>query len=336
MGNLPDINTAPYNSLPVGIGPFRYVSWKRGDSVVMEANPYYWRGMPKLKQIIYKQIPDRNTLLTQLQTGEIDLWSDEGAGYVPRTEAMPGRTTIKPVGPYFGHIDFNVTHPPLDDVRVRRALRFALDRAMILKEAFHDGGILQESMISPVFPAYRKFDMVPTDVAQANALLDQAGWTQRDKDGIRMKNGKRFSLEYAIYTGAADVDTMVELIRSMWKAIGVEIQVKHYDTGLFFALVQNGGISYGGKFDVESFYWGGDPIGDLTNLYACDRHSAERSKRHALVRQALRRRHGALQDCCTIQRRGSHISMTRSPASSIKRRPSSFTFDSITMRLRTP
>jgi peptide/nickel transport system substrate-binding protein len=208
--------------------------------------------------------------LTQLQTGEIDLWSDVGAGYVPRTETIPGHTTIKPVGPYFGHIDFNVTHPPLDDVRVRRALRFALDRATILKEAFHDGGILQESMISRVFPQYRKFDMVPTDVAQANALLDQAGWTQRDKDGIRMKNGKRFSLEYAIYSGAADVDTMVELIRSMWKAIGVEIQVKHYDTGLFFALVQNGGISYGGKFDVESFYWGGDPIGDLTNLYECD------------------------------------------------------------------
>jgi len=73
LGKLPDINTAPYNAKPVGIGPFRYVSWKRGDSVTLEANPYYWRGTPKLKQIVYKQIPDRNTLLTQLQTGEIDL-----------------------------------------------------------------------------------------------------------------------------------------------------------------------------------------------------------------------------------------------------------------------
>jgi peptide/nickel transport system substrate-binding protein len=269
LGDLPNINTAPYNALPVGIGPFRYVAWKRGDSVVMEANPYYWRGTPKLKQIVYKQIPDRNTLLTQLQTGEIDLWSDVGAGYVPRAAGLAGHTTITPIGSYFGHLDFNVTHPPLDDVRVRRALRFALDRETILKEAFHNGGVAQESMISPVFPQYRKFDLVPTDVTQANALLDQAGWTDRDKDGIRMKNGKRFSLEYAIYSGAADVDTMVELIRSMWKAIGVAIEVKHYDTGLFFALMQNGGISYGGKFDVESFYWGGDPIGDNTNLYSC-------------------------------------------------------------------
>lgn len=270
LGNLADINTAPYNAKPVGIGPFRYVSWKRGDSVVLEANPFYWRGVPKLKQIIYKQIPDRNTLLTQLQTGEIDLWTNVGPGYLPRVRAIPGHTTLNPVGYYFGHIDFNVSHPPLDDVRVRRALRFALDREQLVKEAYHDAGVVQESMISPVAPMYRHFDAIPHDPAQADALLDEAGWTRRDKDGIRTKNGKRLSLEYAIYTGAADVDTMVELIRSMWKAVGVEIQVKHYDTGLFFALAQNGGISYGGKFDVESFYWGGDPIGDLSGLYGCN------------------------------------------------------------------
>lgn len=269
LGKLTDINTAPYNALPVGIGPFRYVTWKRGDSIVMEANPYYWRGMPKLKQIVYKQIPDRNTLLTQLQTGEIDLWSDVGAGYVPRIRELAGHTTITPIGSYYGHVDFNVTHPPLDDVRVRRALRFALDRETILKNAFHDGGVVQESMISPAFPQYRKFDLVPTDVARANALLDQAGWTVRGKDGIRMKNGKRLSLEYAIYTGAADVETMVQLIRTMWKTVGVDISEKHYDTSLFFALAQNGGIVYGGKFDVASFYWGGDPIGDLSSTFSC-------------------------------------------------------------------
>ncbi|MGH7716497.1 MAG: ABC transporter substrate-binding protein, partial [Vulcanimicrobiaceae bacterium] len=269
LGNLPDINTAPYNALPVGIGPFKYVSWKRGDSVVMEPNPLYWRGTPKLKQIIYKQIPDRNTLLTQLQTGEIDFWSDVGAGYLTRVQAISNHTVLKPVGYYFAHLDFNVSHPPLDDVRVRRALRFGLDRATLVKEAFHDGGVVQESMVSPVAPMYKKFDEVPYDVTQANALLDQAGWAQHDKDGIRMKAGKRLNLDFAIYSGAADIDTMVELIRGMWKAIGVGITVKRYDTSLFFALMQNGGISYSGEFDVEYFYWGGDPIGDLTNLYGC-------------------------------------------------------------------
>jgi peptide/nickel transport system substrate-binding protein len=269
LGNLPDINTAPYNSKPVGIGPFRYVEWKRGDSVVMEANPYYFRGLPKLKQIVYKQIPDRNTLLTQLETGEIDLWTNVGPGYLDRVRAMLGHTVLAPVGLYFGHIDFNVSHPILSDVRVRRALRFALDRKSLVEKAFHGAGVVQESMISPRNPAYRAFPLVPYDPQQADELLDAAGWTRRGNDGIRIKSGRRLSLEYAIYTGAADVDTMVELIRGMWKGVGVEIVVKHYDTGLYFALEQNGGITYGGKFDVASFYWGGDPIGDVSGLYGC-------------------------------------------------------------------
>lgn len=269
LGGLADINTAPYNSKPVGIGPFRYVSWKRGDSVVMEANPYYFRGMPKLKQIVYKQIPDRNTLLTQLETGEIDLWSHVGGGYTDRVRDIPGHTSVRVPGSYFGHIDFNVTRPILSDVRVRRALRFALDRKTILEKAFRSNGDVQESMISPSMPFYRAFPLTPYDPAQANALLDRAGWRQRGSDGIRIKNGKRLSLEYAIYTGAPDVETMLQLIRTEWKAVGVEIVEKHYDTSLFFALMQNGGPVYGGKFDVESFYWGTDSVGDLSNLYGC-------------------------------------------------------------------
>ncbi|MBV8602419.1 MAG: peptide ABC transporter substrate-binding protein [Candidatus Eremiobacteraeota bacterium] len=269
LGNLPDFNTAPYNSKPVGIGPFRYVRWRRGDAVELEANPYYWRGIPKLKRIVYKQIPDRNTLLTQLTTGELDLWPYVGQGYYDRVKAIPGHTAIKPVGYYYAHIDFNTSHPLLRDPQVRRALRFALDRATLLEKAYHGSGVLQESPISPANPVYRAVPAVPFDPAQANALLDGAGWAQRGADGIRVKAGRRLSLDYALYTGAPDTDTMVELVRGMWKAVGVEIQLRRYDIGLMFALAQNGGIVYGGKFDVTNFSWGGDPIGDINEQYAC-------------------------------------------------------------------
>ncbi len=269
LGNLPDINTAPYNAKPVGIGPFRYVSWKRGDSIELEANPYYWRGKPKLERIIYKQIPDRNTLLAQLETGEIDFWPFVGLGFYDRVKAIPGHIVFAPVGYYYAHIDFNTQRPLLRDVRVRRALRYALDRKALLEKAYHGAGILQETMISPENPAYRPFPQIPHDPAKANALLDEAGWELRGRDGIRIKNGKRLSLDYAVYTGAPDTDTMIELIRGMWKRIGVEIVVHHYDTGLFFALAENGGIVYGGKFDVTNFSWGGDPIGDISGQYGC-------------------------------------------------------------------
>ena len=70
LASLPNFNNADYNSKPVGIGPFRYVRWARGDRVELEPNPFYWRGKPKLQHITYRFIPDRNTLLTQMQTGE--------------------------------------------------------------------------------------------------------------------------------------------------------------------------------------------------------------------------------------------------------------------------
>lgn len=269
LGNLPDINTAPYNALPVGIGPFRYVSWKRSDSIELEPNPYYFRGKPKLERVIFKIIPDRNTLVTQLQTGEIDLWPYAGQGYLGRLKAVPGLVVLNQPSYFYAHLDFNVTRPLLADVRVRRALRYATDRATIIEKAFHGVGIRQESMISPANPAYRAFPEIPYDQAKANALLDEAGWTQRAGDGIRMKNGRRLSLEYALYTGAPDIDTMVELIRANWKQVGVEIQLRHFETSLFFALASSGGIVYGGKFDVTSFSWGGDPIGDISEQYGC-------------------------------------------------------------------
>ena len=64
LAQYPNINRVEYNSKPIGIGPFRYTEWVRTDHVTLEANPYYWRGQPKIKKIIFKIIPDRNTLLT--------------------------------------------------------------------------------------------------------------------------------------------------------------------------------------------------------------------------------------------------------------------------------
>jgi peptide/nickel transport system substrate-binding protein len=68
LGSLATINEAPYNALPVGIGPFRYTAFRRADAVEMEANPFYFRGKPKLAKLVYKIVTDENTLFTQLQT----------------------------------------------------------------------------------------------------------------------------------------------------------------------------------------------------------------------------------------------------------------------------
>jgi ABC-type transport system substrate-binding protein len=83
------MNDAPFNALPVGIGPFRYAAWKRGEQIELERNPYYWRGRPALDRVIMKLIPDCNTVLTQLQTGELDMWCPFGGSFLSRVEAIP-------------------------------------------------------------------------------------------------------------------------------------------------------------------------------------------------------------------------------------------------------
>ncbi len=267
LGDLPTINTAPYNALPVGIGPFRYTEWARADHVTLEANPYYWRGEPKIKKIVYKIIPDRNTVLTELRTGEIDMWTYVPPAFVARAAALPGVTEFRGPSYLYSHLDFNTSHPALRDIAVRRALRLATDRRTMLQKISHGVGILQETPLTPASPYFSTVPMVPYDIAQANRILDAAGW-KRGPDGIRAKNGVKLNLDFAAVSGSPDADSRIELIRSTWQQIGVALTVQHYSSALFFQLT--GGIMYGGKWDVTAFLWQVTPDADLNPENSCD------------------------------------------------------------------
>jgi peptide/nickel transport system substrate-binding protein len=270
LGTLADINNAPYNALPVGIGPFKYQSWKRSDSVTMVPNPLYFGGTPKLQKIVFKIVPDRNTVLTQLQTHEIDLWAPVSPAFYDRAKAIEGLTVARYPSYYFDHLDFQNQHPALDDPRVRHALRMAIDRDEIKEKIRHGIGIVQDDPVSPKHPTFDK--SVPTDkfdLAAAGKLLDEAGWVP-GPDGIRAKNGHPMNFTFATSTGTPDADQQIELIRANWKKIGVAFNVRRYPAPLMFAPYANNGIVYGGKWDLITFAWGGDPVGDISNLYSCD------------------------------------------------------------------
>jgi peptide/nickel transport system substrate-binding protein len=269
LGTLPDINNAPYNQLPVGIGPFRYSAWKRGDSVELEANPYYWRGRPKLERVIYKIVPDRNTVLAQLQTGEIDMWYPFGGAFLGRVQAIPTVDILRMPAYAYNQITLNLKNPALADRVVRQALRLATDRRTIIAKVGHGVGIIQEVSGPTVDPFVPKdIPFVEYDPTKANALLDRDGWT-RGADGVRSKNGVRLSLEVATSAGTPDVDTQIELIRSWWKDAGVDLTVQHYQSSMFFAPKADGGILYGGKFDVAFIAWTIPVPVDPFPLYAC-------------------------------------------------------------------
>ena len=271
LAGLDSIVSAPYNALPVGIGPFKFSAWHRGQAVEMVADPLYFRGRPKLDKVIYQIIPDRNTVMTQMTTHELDLWMPVPGNYYDRLREVAGVVLKKSPSYGYDHLDFNLKNPALRDPVVRQALRYATNRGAILEKIRHGVGSLQESVISSVHPFYNPaIARIPYDPAKANALLDADGW-KRGADGIRAKNGARLSFTYASSVGAPDTDQMIELIRVWWKDIGVEFDVKRYLASILFAPMSQGGILYGGHFDIIGFAWGGTPTGDQTQLFACDR-----------------------------------------------------------------
>ncbi|MBC5810866.1 MAG: peptide ABC transporter substrate-binding protein [Candidatus Eremiobacteraeota bacterium] len=264
------LNNVPYNSLPIGIGPFKYQSWKRGDSVTMVPNPTYWRGVPKLQKVVFKIIPDRNTVLEQMRTHELDLWMPVSPHFVPQLKAISGVQVLLNPSYYFDHMDFNMERPVMKDPAVREALRYATDRAALNDKVRNGLYIIQESVVPPASKFHEDLPLVRFDLAKANEILDAAGWV-RGADGIRAKNGRRLSLELASSTGSPDTDTELAMMGGWWKQIGADFVVKRYLAAMMFAPAQSGGIMYSGKFDIVFFAWGTDPNMDLTNLYSCDR-----------------------------------------------------------------
>jgi peptide/nickel transport system substrate-binding protein len=268
LGNGTNLNQSPYNALPVGIGPFRYTAFHRGDAVEMEADPNYFGTRPKLQKIVYKIIEDENTAFTQLQTGELDLWSQISGTFYDRVRALPGVDVTLVPSVFMSGIFFETEHPALRDPVVRRALRLAADRNLFFEKIFHRVGVMSESVVSPSSLDYVALPATPYDPAAANRLLDAAGWA-RGPDGVRAKGGVRLTLELVLPDGYPPSAQLAELLRVEWQQIGVEVESKQYTTGQYFGLYSAGGILRTGKFDVALLSLGSAVFADVFNGYGC-------------------------------------------------------------------
>jgi peptide/nickel transport system substrate-binding protein len=265
--NKGSINTAPYNSLPI--------EWQRGTVIRMEANPNYFLGAPKLREVELKTLPDENTLETQVQTHEIDLLAHGTGINWLRYKALGddpknGLKAIRVDSFQFAHIDFDVQHPIVSDVNVRRALAYATNRQEIIDKIIHGSGEAAETDQSPTLSwAYTKdIAQYPFDPAKARALLDADGW-KVGPDGIRVKNGQRLEFNYGTQTESTNGKAIQTLIQRQWRDVGVQADVKNAPTSVFF---QNGstGILEGGHYDAAGFSWNAAADPDDSSIYSGD------------------------------------------------------------------
>ena len=270
LAQYSDLNHVAWNSAPIGSGPFKFKEWLHGDHITVEANPLYWRGPPHLKQITFHVVSDTNTIVTELQTHEIDAWFRADPAKYGQLKSLSDYMVYVSAENVFGHVDFNVKDPILSDVNVRRAVESAIDRARIAADA--TSGVFvptdtDQSVFSWANDHHAPF--FPYNPKKAVALLDEAGWTP-GPDGIRVRNGKRLSLQLSYIGGQSIAAKLGALIQQEAKAVGIEISQKTYPAPTFFGSAQAGGILNGGKYQLAYYGWvsGVDP--DNSSLYRCN------------------------------------------------------------------
>jgi len=216
---------------PVGTGPFRFVSWARNDRMVLEANEAYWDGVPKMKRIIIRALPETATRLAELQTGNADIITSIPPFLVPKVKAYSGATVQSiPSGRImFLYINCKAKGP-LQDKRVRQALNYAVDRKTIINNVLSGSAVEMAVNLTPYHfgydPALKPY---PYDPAKAKKLLSEAGYAKGLKLVFNSPNG-RYQLDKEVS----------EAIAGMFRAVGIEVDMNIREWGTYTQmLVQN-------------------------------------------------------------------------------------------------
>lgn len=247
LARLPNINNAPFNAQPLSSGPYLLKEWSHGSSLVFVPNPRYFRGPPKLKEVVWKIVPDVNTLFNQLSTHEIDVYSNVSSNAVARLSGIPGIRVDRRLIANWRHLGINMSRPQLADVRVRRAIAEAVDWRRIEDTVFHGvdrlavSDIFPQSWAAPALPPYRY------DPSDARRLLAQAGW-KPGADGVLRKGTLEMRLTVYATNGHQENTESQVLIQSMLRAVGMDIAVRNYPGSYLFAM---DGPLYTGKYDLE-------------------------------------------------------------------------------------
>jgi peptide/nickel transport system substrate-binding protein len=269
LSKYPNVNNVPYNTNPVGTGPFVLKQWARGDHLEYVPNPKYFLGAPKLRDIVVKIIPDENTIVSQLRTHEVDFQFQASPQEYPEIKTFANLRIVLNDMNQIERLQMNNTHPPLDDLRVRQAIAFGLDKRKLVDELTYGSAEVADQDLPPFMWAHASnITRYRYDPDRAKALLRAAGWVP-GPDGVVQKAGRRLSLQIVYNVSNATRRRGVVLAQAMLRQIGIDTEVKPYIASLLFAPYGMGGILQTGRYDLAWTGWvaGIDP--DNSSEYMC-------------------------------------------------------------------
>jgi peptide/nickel transport system substrate-binding protein len=249
-----DVTTSPLVRAPVGTGPYRFVEWKSGEKVVLEANADYFEGLPFIHRVVYRIIPDPSTMFLELRSGGLDLMNLTPLQYARQTDTLAFKRRFEKyryLDFSYTYLGFNLRRPLFQDVRVRRALAHALN-----KQELVDGVLLGLGTAAtgpykpgtwPYNPHVRHYEYDP---AKARQLLAEAGWHDSDGDGILDRDGRPFAFTIVTSQGSDARTKSGEIIQRRLKEVGVSVKLRVIEWASFIKEFINPG-----DFDATILGW---------------------------------------------------------------------------------
>jgi peptide/nickel transport system substrate-binding protein len=225
-----DINNTAFARHPVGSHYYKLSDWKNGQYLKLSRNPYASQGQANIEHLLSRIIPDKAAQFLELSADNIDSMALNPIQYA---RIFPSRADLskdiglyKELGNSYSYMGFNLKRKPFDDVRVRQAINYAIDKQEII-----DGVLLGlgEPVASPYKPGTRwsnpNLQPYPYDPIKARALLREAGFADTNGDGILEKDGKPFSFEILTNQNKEREMTAV-LIQRRLKEVGIEVNIR--------------------------------------------------------------------------------------------------------------
>ena len=238
---------------PVGTGPFKFVEWKRNDTIRIEKNEDYWvEGEPKLDEVVFRAIPDNSGRLNALLAGEIDLADGINPSDAATIEGDENLQLFERPSMNVGYLGLTNTREPFDDPLVRQAMNHAIDRQAIVDAFFEGRGEVAKNPMPPVISGYNDdIEGYEYDPEKAKELLEEAGLG----DGFEMELwAMPVPRPYM-----PDGQKVAEAIQSDLAEVGITAEIVSYEWATYLEKAANG------EADAFLLGWTGDN-GDADNF----------------------------------------------------------------------
>lgn len=236
QGYLDEVGTQGFIENPIGTGPFKFVSAQPGlEEVVLERFDDYYGGAPDLTPAgtacvsgaLFRVIPEASTRVAALLAGEVDIIQAVPAELIETLSQTPGIQVKTAAGTQPKWMEMNVSKPPFNDLNVRLAMNYAVDKDLIIEAIYGGRAVALPGPLSPYNNfANKSLTPYPYDPDKALELLAEAGWSDSNGDGLLDKGGQTFS--FTLDT-LEEWRPLAEALADMYRNIGMDVSVRFWE-----------------------------------------------------------------------------------------------------------